>query len=357
MTSRGDTIRDYIYLDEVTVDGWYASLHGMVPNTIEEHERTDIQGDATAGAGVDVALPFLEMLGRLNIESDLSGALTAERMSDTAGRVIDQGLHTLLEQDLDEQEKIKPMNQDLELGDIVRVTGEGQIDPLYRTILALSRLITVEQLESLDEQCGSEDDHDAVSTDGFTGRPHAQERWDQLQSGASENALGQGSENVWSDIFNPETNPIISGIQQQQQQKKNQQLQKLLEVVYGEDICLILELVEEENEGSDGTYTQCGMLLNLDKLRVEKTDLLRPKRYTALGRVVETHKDEDSNWDYVEFLRVAETVFSESEMEQLRNSFENMLEDMNGSDNISVDDNTFSANEPLVVIRPVAVYW
>jgi hypothetical protein len=44
-------------------------------------------------------------------------------------------------------------------------------------------------------------------------------------------------------------------------------------------------------------------------------------------------------------------------MKKLRDGFEDMLEDLNESDKVSVEDETFSADEPLIVIRPVAVYW
>lgn len=49
-------------------------------------------------------------------------------------------------------------------------------------------------------------------------------------------------------------------------------------------------------------------------------------------------------------------MLDDDDVDELRGKFEESLEDMNSSEN-SIDSGAFTTDDPVVVIKPVAVYW
>jgi len=351
----GPEVRDYVYLDARSLDSWYASMYGWVPESRQQQEGREYTGEGGVGGKAEAAVPFLEWLGKLGIDGNLGGSITGQRMTETADRVIDQGLHTQLREELANENMIKPITSDLEPGDVVEVTGAGTTDPLYRLTLALQRLIAVDDLEAISnrlEEFQPEDDTDDGPRDGF--RPGMEDQFDQAAAGAGGGLFGGGGEN-WLEQMTELGQGAGNDLMQSRSDMIGEDLQQALNVIYGDDICLMLDIDEEENEGTDNTYPQCGMLLSENSLRTKPREFLSEKQYTVLGRVVETNQD--GNWNYAELLRVAETVLDDDDVDELRGKFEESLEDMNSSEDVSVDSGAFMTDDPVVVIKPVAVYW
>lgn len=350
----GPEVRDYVYLDARSLDSWYASMYGWVPESRQQQEGHEYTGEGGVGGKAEAAIPFLEWLGKLGVDGNLGGSITGQRMTETADRVIDQGLHTQLREELDNEDMIKPITSDLEPGDVVEVTGKGTTDPLYRLILALQRLIAVDDLRAISnrlEELQPEKDPDDSPRDGF--RPGMEDRFDQTTAGSG-GLFGAGS-GGWLEQMAELGQSSGNKFMQSRSEAIGEELQQALNVIYGDDICLMLDVDEEENEDADGTYPQCGMLLTESNLRTESQEFLSEKEYTVLGRVVETNQD--GNWNYAELLRVAETVLDDDDVAELRGKFEEGLKDMNSSEDVSVDSGAFTADDPVVVIKPVAVYW
>ncbi|MWG36093.1 DUF6414 family protein [Halomarina oriensis] len=346
----GPEVRDYVYLDSGSLDSWYASMHGWVPESRQQQDGKEYTGEANVGAKGELTSPFAAFLAKLGFDGELGGSITGQRMTETADRVIDQGLHTQLREELVNEGMILPITEDLEPGDVVEVTGSGGTDPLYRLILALQRLIAVDDLEDISAQL--EELQPAESNDeprpGI--RPGMQDEFD--FSGPNAGADLFGGENMIEQVLGQQ---FGSKIGPSRSEAIGESLQQALSVIYGDDICLMLDIDEDETEDSDGTYPKCGMLLSEAHLETGPRDFLSEKKYTVLGRVVETHQD--GKWNYAELLRVAGDVMNESDVDELRESFEESMQDMSSSDDVSVDAESFTANDPVVVIKPVAVYW
>lgn len=352
----GREVRDYVYLDAGSLDSWYASMYGWVPESRQQQEGREYTGEGGVGGKAEAAIPFLEWLGKLGVDGNLGGSITGQRMTETADRVIDQGLHTQLREELDSEDMIKPITSDLGSGDIVEVTGEGATDPLYRLILALQRLIAVDDLKLISnrwEEVQPDDDTDDGPRDGF--RDGMEDRYDQAAAGAGGGGLFGGGTDNWFEQMTELGLGAGNDLVQSRSDAINEDLQQALNVIYGDDICLMLDVDEEKNRGTDGTYPQCGMLLSKNNLRTEPREFLSDKEYTVLGRVVETNQD--GSWNYTELLRVAETVLDDDEVDELRGKFEESLDDLNSSEDVSVDSNAFTTDDSVVVIKPVAVYW
>ena len=294
-----------------------ACRSSWVPESQQEQRGKDYSGNADLGGKAEAAIPFIEWLGKLGIEGNLSGNITGQRMTETADRVIDQGLHTQLRDKLDNERMIKPVTSDLESGDIVEVTGAGVIDPLYRLILALQRLIAVDNLEEISgrlKDLQPKSNSENGPPDGF--RPGME---DQLDMGGMGGGLPDAGNEDWFEQMMGLGLGSEDGLFQSRSDMIGKELQQALDVIYGDDISLMMDVKSDKNEGADGTYPQCGMLLSENNLQVKPRELLSKKRYTVLGRVVETHQDGD--WNYAKLLRVAESVFEDSEVNELRVGF------------------------------------
>lgn len=364
--SSGDdlAVRDYVYLDPGTLDSWYASLHGWVPESRQQGNETNVDGQASAGAKGEAALPLLEWLGKLGLEGNLGGSVSAQRMTETTDRVIDQGLHTQLRNDLDEKGLIKSVDDDLEAGDVVEVTGTGMTDPLYRQLFAIKRLVAIQELEEISQRLETleddqDDDEDRPDLSG--GRegvedPRARmQQEDPMGMMGGDDPFGLQGENPFADMLGGGQNPGLDRIGPSASDVISEDLNEALNAIYGENTCLLLDLDQDKTKGADGTFTQCGMLLTDNHIQTEPNEFLAAKEYTALGRVVEI--SEDGEWDYAEVLRVADTVMSRDEMEEFRSDFEDSIDDTNSSEGLNIDTDLFSSDEPLIAIKPVAVYW
>ncbi|MFC5971872.1 hypothetical protein ACFPYI_11060 [Halomarina salina] len=353
-SENGPEVRDYVYLDAGSLDSWYASMYGWVPESRQQQEGREYTGEGGVGGTAEAAIPLLDWLGKLGIDGNLGGSITGQRMTETADRVIDQGLHTQLREELDSEDMIKPITSDVEPGDVVEVTGEGTTDPLYRLILALQRLIAVDDLKTISnrlEELQPEDNTEDGPRDGF--RPGTKDPFGEAAADNSGGLFGGGGN--WLEQMADLGQGTGNEFMQSRSDAIGEELQQALNVIYGDDICLMLNVDEEENENTDGTYPQCGMLLSEDNLRTEPREFLSEKKYTVLGRVVETNKD--GSWNYAELLRVAETVLDDDDIDELRETFEESMEDMNSSEDVSVDSGAFTTDDSVVVIKPVAVYW
>ena len=360
----GPSVRDYVYLDPGTLDSWYASIHGWIPESRQQGTETSVDGDASAGAKGEAALPLLEWLGKLGLEGNLGGSVSAQRMTETTDRVIDQGLHTQLRKDLDEKGLIKSVDDDLSPGDVVEVTGTGMTDPLYRQLFAIKRLVAIQELEEISQRLetlddGQDDDEERPNLGGArdgVGDPRDRmEQENPMGMTGGGDLFGFQGENPFADMLDAGQNPGLDRLGPSMSDAIREDLDEALNVIYGENTCLLLELDQDKMKGADGTFTQCGMLLTDDHIQTEPSESLAAKEYTALGRVVEI--SEDGEWDYAEVLRVADTVMSHDEMEEFRSKFEDSVDDANSSEGLSIDTDLFSSDEPLVAIKPVAVYW
>jgi len=141
---------------------------------------------------------------------------------------------------------------------------------------------------------------------------------------------------------------------------------------------------------SDETHSSCAATLNPEKLWIdEERAFLTEKEYTVFGRVYDTFSGDES-WDYLDIIKIADTIIADETMSDLRDAVNNyittldqtsedyerpdlgdfspdgfrqleQIEDLQDSVEstfeLSVDEREIAIDGPGVVIDPIAIYW
>jgi hypothetical protein len=156
-------------------------------------------------------------------------------------------------------------------------------------------------------------------------------------------------------------------------------IEKARESIYGDQIGLMLD-----TEDDDYSYA-----MSLDKSGIwvddPKREFLGTRKYTVLGRIEEVIPP-NSEWDYIDLLRVAGTVLSEDSVQSVReianqfvdiiDGFEQEIElpdlndvsmqDLQGQSSaptkqstlsIDIADKKISVDGKAIIIQPIAIYW
>lgn len=149
-------LREFIYLDSMSVNSLLASLGEPIPEHQTQVQETTDQGGADAGMEAGINVPGM---GKIGGNFNLSETQSGRDMIETGKRINDQYTFHALHEYLEEENEIIELPEerpDLEgPGDVVKIKGRVQSDPLFRlmnTVSLFSRLgddINSEDLEPI----------------------------------------------------------------------------------------------------------------------------------------------------------------------------------------------------------------
>ena len=135
-------LRQFIYLDSGAVNSLLASMFMTVPETVREVAEESQEQESETGAEAGLNLGSLLNFGGSHSQSTLEGN---RNLSEVRQRVNDQYRFAILADTVESEEvdiSIRELDaksdiENLETGDLVRVSGSCQPDPLYPLLSAL----------------------------------------------------------------------------------------------------------------------------------------------------------------------------------------------------------------------------
>ena len=336
-SSDRDELREFVCLDSLSVQSLLASLHVDIPDAATEvSQQTErVQRRAGLNAGISGQ-------GGVGVKGNIgvSSAETETDLLETSKKITDQHIFDELYEQLDDRDKIKTLpdywenspedyNLEAEDLDVIEISATGKTDPVYRIANILSLLSRVEVLREYQSQDGTTTNQDPVK-------------------------LSQVADDIRDIVFADQV-----GVE--------------FEV---DDRLSYVASVDTDN-------------LWVDDPRREFAD---SREYTVLGRVVGKIPD-DSEWDYIDLLRITSSVLDKNSLrtirdiitifldlvdglsqnltlDKLRNAeredigdidFQTLLvdddEDSQSAIQIRIKDKTICVEGPGLVIEPIAIYW
>lgn len=137
-------LREFIYLDSMSVNSLLASLGEPIPEQQRHVTETEDQGGAEAGVEAGISVPGV---GKIGGNFNLSETQSGREMLETGKRINDQFTFHSLHEKLEEEHEIVDLpgsREDLDgPGDVVKIKGTVRSDPLFRlmnTVSLFSRL-------------------------------------------------------------------------------------------------------------------------------------------------------------------------------------------------------------------------
>lgn len=325
-----DQLREFIYLDSLSMQSLLASMEVGSPELIRElseqsqTERREFTSSANVGTSE---------VGSISGGVNMSNSETGKEVLEIEKKISDQHRFKDLYSKLEDNEKITVLpqgwsndpeeyNLDASGIDIVEFTGKVQTDPLYRMINVISLI--------------------ARSISLFT--------------------------------------PYLDVEDSEQLEKLSQEnIEEVREAVYGNQVGLKIEV-----DDSNLNYVAA---LEEDKLWIDnpRREFSGSKEYTVLGRVVGV-VGENNDWDYIDVFRVTGTVLGTESMSTIRELISDLIEMIDGFEKevpvpnfsemdleemseeipeekamqkvkINIEDKDMSVEGPVVIIDPIAVYW
>lgn len=317
-------LREFVYLDSLTVQSLLASLNIPIPQeTTELNQQTErVQHRVGLNAGVSA-----QSVGKIGGNVDISRTDAGTDLVETSKKINDQHIFDELYDELESRGEITTLpdewnnspgkyNLDSNDIDIVKFSGNGKTDPVYRMSNVLS---LISRTEVLQEYVDQDEDMD------------------------------------------------ISGI-----------IDDLQDVVFGDQIGVEFDVAD------DVAYVAS---INEGDLWVDdpRREFAASREYTVLGRVV-GRIPEDDEWDYIDIFRISATVLDGDSMGTIRGVVANFIdivdnysknvplpdlenatsEDIEGDEELSqqdsairlsVEDKKIYVEGPGLIIDPIAIYW
>ncbi|SDM46742.1 hypothetical protein SAMN04487949_1762 [Halogranum gelatinilyticum] len=325
-----DQLREFIYLDSLSIQSLLASIEFGTPESVRElSERSQTkQQTTTTSANVKAS-----EVGKIEGGFSMSNSETGKEVLETNKRIHDQHRFKELYSNLEDRGKIDVLpadwrnnpddyNLDSSEMDIVEFRGTAQTDPLYRMMNVISLVTRSISLLT-----------------------------------------------PYLDVDDPEK---LENINQDT-------VEEVRDAVYGNQIGLKVDVSD-----SDLNYV---MALDDDKLWIDnpRREFSGSKEYTVLGRVIGV-VGEDNDWDYIDVFRVTSTVLGDESMSTIREVISDLIELVDGFDKevpvpnfsemdienmseevdenksmhtikIDIEDKDMSVEGPAVIVDPIAVYW
>lgn len=301
-----DELREFVYLNSMTVNSLLASQQVAVPETVrdvseEVYETTD---EGSIGGSVDV-------WGVGNISGELARGDSDQtsQLAETQKRINDQYRFSILYSALKDEDKLVDLNQEQAdddesfsygQGDVIKAEGECVTDPFYRVLSSILSLMRISKIEQIEE--GHTDDFDEMTD----------------------------SEGNW--IF-----------------------ETWREILHGERIGLRID--------SDDFRYPVVMSVDTSDLWVNpERSFTHGRRYTVVGRVSRV-LTRNSRWDFVDLLQIMGQTFSDESLDQFRDVFAEVGESLGDSNNdeysldVNVSRDDYVVEGPAIVVEPVAIYW
>lgn len=153
-------LREFVYLDNMSVNSLLASQYVAIPETIrdlsESLEGEEVGGEVSGSVGVS---DFFRVSGQI------SGTESAEErsMAEIERRVNDQYRFSILYKSLNQTDKLTDLteetngNLDFSQGDVIKVQGGCISDPFYRFLSGFSLIMRIFQSDQVAEQADQEE--------------------------------------------------------------------------------------------------------------------------------------------------------------------------------------------------------
>lgn len=321
-----DELREFVYLDSLSVQSLLASLSLATPEqTTEINEQTE---QVKRRAGLKAGLGSSGG-GSVGGSVDLSKTDTGTELIETSKRINDQYVFEQLRRELGDRISEMPdywknspedYNLDAHDLDIVKIRGKGRTDPIYRAASVLSIVSRMEDIQSEDRN---------------------------RNGGKSERNLSESIEEVLDGVYGGKIG---------------------VEFIGEGDLTYVAE-IDEEN------------LWVEDPRRV----FADSREYTVLARVVGSVSEADE-WDYIDLLRVGGTVLDTNSVSSVRQVVQEFISLVNGyeqdvplpnlentdleqlsneedvdtepsSIKIEIENKKISVEGPALVVDPIAIYW
>jgi len=169
-SSDRDELREFVYLDSLSVQSLLASRHVDIPDAATEvSQQTErVQRRAGLNAGISGQ-------GGVGVKGNIgvSSAETETDLLETSKKITDQHIFDELYEQLDDRDKIKTLpdywenspedyNLEAEDLDVIEIAATGKTDPVYRIANILSLLSRVEVLREYQSQDGTTTNQDPV---------------------------------------------------------------------------------------------------------------------------------------------------------------------------------------------------
>jgi hypothetical protein len=301
-------LREFVYLDSMSVNSLLASQQMAIPQTVRDVSENIHEDLDHTDWGFSLGYEGIASLSR---NSEDGKTDENRRLAETERRVNDQYRFSILHRSLSEIDKLTDLNKEqandsesfkLNSGDVVKMSGTCVTDPLYRIFGLMSSLMRISDLE-----VENKNQHDF------------------------DKAIGSQGDSIFDNWK---------------------------EVLHGERISIKME--------SDDFDRPILMSIKVNDLWTSspEREFINSHNYTVVGRVsrVITGKDK---WDFVELLRIMGSVTSDDSVDQIRNMFVDNLDQLNETEtegdgfkfDLEADRDDFVVEEPALVIDPIAIYW
>lgn len=300
-------LREFVYLDSLSVNSLLASQQLAIPETVRNVSEDIRENLDNSGWGFGLGY---EGIANVSYDSESGQVEESHQLAETQRRVNDQFLFSILHRSLENEDMLVDIDEydsddDLTLnsGDVVKVTGSCQTDPLYRTFNTMSTLMRIENLEEVESEAGV----------GYN--------------------MGQSS-------------------------PPDQLFETLTDILHGDSLSLKLD--------SENYHRPFVMPLDVGNLWTNRPEreFIDTHDYTVVGRVSQVIPN-TASWDFVEILRIMDSVFSDESVDTIRNLCVEVISEMReastegeGFDlDVEAEREDFVIEESAVVLDPIAVYW
>lgn len=304
-----DQLREFVYLDDISVNSHLASLGVGRPEEIvdvseESRERTG-SGDIRVVSG-----------------SQTTGSVdsTETQMSATAPYRFQQLIETLDAENIDFSDN--PTPAEVSRRDVVRITGVFNPMSLYKTeiaVKALLNLIDEDTVRSATEAGLADDEEEEIELPDEGDIPGSRDTDDETSD-----------EEAIAAMF-----------------RVGELFEQLAEELIGDSVPLRVDYDDEGEEQSVVT------MLDREKFDVPHRDaFFEAKEYVLFGRVEERIPRNDE-WDPVRASNIVGRYFEDQESEGWRDDWEEGADGLG----ISLEDDDLIIEGRSLVIHPIAVYW
>lgn len=303
-----DELREFVYLDSMSVNSLLASQYVAIPETIRDVSE-EIEGD-DGKKGINASLGF-QGVGSIGGQWKSGESEQNRRMAETERRINDQYRFSMLYKALESSDQLEDLSTkeataessiNLSQGQVIKAEGIFETDPFYRLLSAVSLLMRLLKAEDLPQEDGEFDETEELVTEE-----------------------GIAVFDLWKEIL------------------------------HGEQIGL---RVEPEN-----FRYPIIMSIGVENLWVNpEREFLGAKQYTVVARLSQTISGEET-WDFIDLLRIAGSVFSEESVDSLRDALTEIGDNLAKVDedgfqfDVEISRDDYVVDEPAIVVDPVAIYW
>lgn len=303
-----DELREFVYLDSMSVNSLLASQYVAIPETVREVSE-EIEGEE-GNKGLSASLGF-SGVGSVGGQWQSKDSDQDRHMAETEQRINDQYRFSMLHKSLNESgqftdlsttESTEESSLELSQGQVIKIEGVFETDPFYRLLSAVSLMMRLFRAEELPQDDGDFEDVDEMLTED-----------------------GQTVFELWKEIL------------------------------HGEEIGLKIK--------SDQFRYPIIMSIGTENLWVNpEREFLGAKNYTVVGRVTQTISGEET-WDFIDLLRICGSVFSDESVDSFRDALTDVGDEIADIDedgfqfDVEISRDDYVVEEPAIIVDPIAIYW